>query len=97
MAYLQHYITLSMFMTTSLSNIHSNDGPKYHKILFGNGAGRQSLDESLLPEIFLSESLFLQAYKNWLTIIDIISTLEVAVGWYTSFKDVTRSEILGFI
>ena len=89
MAYLQHYITLSMFMTTSLSNIHSNDGPKYHKIL--------SLDESLLPEIFLSESLFLQAYKNWLTIIDIISTLEVAVGWYTSFKDVTRSEILGFI
>jgi len=83
MAYLKLYILLLMLTTAALSKIRSNDGLKYHKIPFSNGAGKQSLDESLFPpESSLSESLFLQAYRNWLTIIDIITSLEVAVGWY---------------
>ena len=28
------------------------------------------------------ETTFLQAYRNWLTIIDVIATADVAVGWY---------------
>src|SRR5882724_5810624 len=83
MAYLKLYIPLLMLTTAALSKVHSNDGLKYHKIPFGNGSGRQSLDETLFPpETSLSESLFLQAYCNWLTINDIITELEVAVGWY---------------
>jgi len=83
MAYLKLYIPLSMLTTSALSKIRSNDGLKYHKIPFSNGASCQSLDKSIFPpESALSESLFLQAYRNWHTIIDLISSLEVAVGWY---------------
>jgi len=83
MAYLKLYIPLSLLMTSALSKICSNNGLKYHKIPFGNGAGWQSLDESLFPaENMLSESLFLQVYHNWLTIIDIIASPEVAIRWY---------------
>jgi len=39
MAYLKLYIPLSMLTTSALLKIHSNNGLKYHKILFGNGAG----------------------------------------------------------
>jgi len=63
MAYMKLYIPLSMLTTSALSKIRLNDGLKYYKIPFGNGAGRQSLDESIFPaENMLSESLFLQAY-----------------------------------
>ena len=83
MAYLKLYIPLSMFMTTAFSKIHLSNGLKYHKIPFGNGAGWQSLDESIFPpEHTLMESLFLQVYQNWLTIIDMVLSPEVAVGWY---------------
>jgi len=83
MAYLKLYIPLSLLMTSALSKICSNDSLKYHNILFSNGAGCQSLDESIFPpENALSESLSLQAYHNWLTIIDIIASPEVEVGWY---------------
>jgi len=82
MAYLRLYISLSMLTTAALMKIHLNDGLKYHIIPFSNGAGQQSLYESILPpESSLTESLFLQAYRNWLNIIDIISSPEVVVGW----------------
>jgi len=59
MAYLKLFIPLSMLMSSSLAKICANNGLKYHKIPFGNGAGKQSLDESIfLPEYSLSESLF---------------------------------------
>ena len=83
MAYFKLYIPLSMLTTSASSKIQANDGLKYHKIPFSNGTGRQSLDKSIFPpEHTLSESLFLQAYRNWLTIIDMISLPKVAVSWY---------------
>ena len=62
MAYLKLYILLSMHATSPLTKIQSNYGIKYHKIPWGNGAGHQSLDESIFPaKNSLSECLFLQA------------------------------------
>src|SRR5882672_8720279 len=58
MAYLKLFIPLSMLTTSALTRIHANDGLKYHKIPFGNGTGKQSLDELIFPpEESLSESL----------------------------------------
>ena len=72
-----------MLTTSALTKIWSNDGLKYHKIPYGNGTGKQSLDESIFPpENTLSESLFLQAYHNWLSVLDIVTMPEVAVCWY---------------
>ena len=83
MAYLKLFILLSMLTSSSLIKIWANDGLKYHKIPFGNSAGKQSLDESIFPpEDSLLESLFLQAYCNWLSIIDLISSPEVTVSWH---------------
>ena len=80
MAYLKLYIPLSMLTTSALSKVCSNNSLKYHKILFGNGAGHQLFNKSIfLPKNSLSESLSLQAYHNWLTIINIVLSPEVAV------------------
>jgi len=93
MAYLKLYIPLSMLMTSASSNICSNDRLKYYKILFSNGAGWQSLDESLFPsDNSLSESFFLQAYHNWLTIIDIIMSPQVAVAWYRNHSKMLQDQ-----
>ena len=65
MAYNQVYISLSLLTTSALDHIRSNINLRYRKIPFGNGVGKQCLDESF----FLSEdtraiALFLQAYQN---------------------------------
>src|SRR5882724_11213261 len=74
------FLTLT---TAALSKIHTNDCLKLHKIPFGNGIRKQSLDKSSFPsEDSLMETTFLQVYRNWLTIIDVIVTANVAVGWY---------------
>ena len=63
MAYLKLFIPPSLLTTTALDRIQFNDSLKFHKILFGNGAGKHSLDTSLFPaELSLSESEFWQAY-----------------------------------
>jgi len=49
MAYNKIHIPLSMLTTLALSKIWSNDNLKYHKIPFGNGVGKQSLDISSFP------------------------------------------------
>jgi len=83
MAYNKIYIPLSMLTTSALSKIRSNDNLKFRKIPFGNGVGKQSLDESSFPmEDALTETSFFQSYRNWLTVIDLITTPEVVVGWY---------------
>jgi len=46
MTYNKIYVPLLMLTTSPLSNICSNDNLKYHKIPFGNGIGKQSLNES---------------------------------------------------
>ena len=72
-----------MLTTSALAKICANISLKYHKIPFGNGTGKQSLDESIFPpKDSLSESQFLQAYRNWLYIIDLILSPEVAIGWH---------------
>src|SRR5882724_9185406 len=65
MDFLKLYIPLSMLTTSALTKIQANDGLKYHKIPYGNGAGKQSLNKTIFPaENILSKSLFLQAYHN---------------------------------
>jgi len=60
---------------------------------FGNGVGKQSLDESSFPgEDTLMETTFLQAYRNWLTIIDIIVTADVTVSWYEHHSHMLRDK-----
>jgi len=87
------YIPLSMLTTAALSKIRTNDCLKFRKIPFGNGIGKQSLDESSFPsEDSLTETTFLQAYRNWLTIIDVIATTDVAVGWYEHHSRMLRDD-----
>ena len=82
MAYLKLFIPLSLLTTAVLDRIQFNDGLKFHKILFGNGAGKHSLDTSLFPtELSLSELEFWQAYRNWLAVVNIIVEPAVADGW----------------
>ena len=82
MAFLKLYIPLSLLTTTTLDKLHFNDGLKYQKILFGNGAGKYTLDISLFPnELPLSESEFWQAYCNWLALIEIITEPGLANRW----------------
>ena len=61
MAYNKIYIPLMMLTTSALSKIHGNNNLKYDKIPFGNGIGKQSLDELIFPaEVNLNESSFFQ-------------------------------------
>jgi len=93
MAYNKIHVPLSMITSSSLTKIRNNDNLKYRKIPFGNGVGKMSLDEtSFPPESSLTETSFFQAYRNWLTIIDMISTPKVAVGWYEHHSRMLRDE-----
>jgi len=88
MAYLKLYIPLSMLITSALLKIHMNNSLKYDKIPFGNGVGHQSLDKSIFPpENSLYESLFLQPYLNWSTIIDIVLSPDVSWVVQTLLKN----------
>ena len=93
MAYNKIHIPLLMLTTSALSKICSNDNLKYHKISFGSGVRKQSLDESSFPpESSLTETTFFQSYKNWLTMMDMIATAEVAVGWYEHHSRILHGE-----
>ena len=82
MAYLRPFIPLSLLTTVTLDRIKFNNGLKFHKIIFGNGIGKHSLDISSFPtKQSLSESEFWQAYRNWLSWIDIIADPAIANGW----------------
>ena len=88
MAYLKLFIPLSLLTTVALDRIEFNDGLKFHKIIFGNGIGKHSFDVSSFPtEQSLSESEFWQAYRNWLSLIDIITDPPIAnIGSFTMLK-----------
>jgi len=93
MAYNKLYIPLLMLTTAALLKIQMNDNLKFHKVPFGNGIGKQSLDKVSFPgEDSLTETTFLQAYRNWLTIVDIIATADVAVGWYEHHSRMLRDD-----
>jgi len=63
-----------MLTTPALSKISTNDNLKFCKIPFVNSISKQSLDEASFPgEDTLIEYSFFQAYRNWLTVIDIIA------------------------
>ncbi|KAF8527716.1 hypothetical protein JB92DRAFT_3093207 [Gautieria morchelliformis] len=59
------YIVLSMLTMATLDCICSNNNLCSKKIPFGNGVGKQSLDDSFPPEDALHTATFLQAYQNW--------------------------------
>jgi len=82
-----------MLTTSVLSKIHTNDGLKFCKIHFGNGIGKQSLDEtSFSGDDTLKETTFLQAYRNWLTIIDVVAAANVEVSWYEHHSQMLRDD-----
>ncbi|KAF8515304.1 hypothetical protein JB92DRAFT_3156074 [Gautieria morchelliformis] len=60
-----------------------NDNLRYKKIPFGNGVGKQSLDDSFFPaENSLDTATFLQAYQNWLSVVDKLADAALAKGWH---------------
>ena len=76
-----------MLTAASIDHIRHNQSLKYHKIVFSNGAGNYSLNESIFPdELLLNESEFWQAYRTWLVIIDMISDSKVAAGWKATIQ-----------
>ncbi|KAF8588739.1 hypothetical protein K439DRAFT_1613244 [Ramaria rubella] len=79
MAFNKMYIPLSMLTISALNCIRNNDNLKFKKVPFGNSAGKQSLNESQFPSKS-SILLFFQAYRNWLSVIDIISNPQLALG-----------------
>jgi len=82
MAFNKIFIPLLMLTAALMNRIRYNRSLKYHKIAFGNGTGKYSLDESSFPdELMLNESEFWQAYRTWLVLIDTISDSKVAAGW----------------
>jgi len=93
MAYNKLYIPLLMLTTPALSSIHRNDYLKFHKFPFGNSLGKQTLNESTFPtQDTLMETMFLQAYRNWLMVINVISTPNVGVRWYEHHSRMLRNE-----
>ena len=93
MAYNKIYIPLSMLTSSTLSKIRSNNNLKYRMIPFSNGIGRQSLDNSSFPlEDLLTETTFFQSYRNWLTLIDLVSTPEVVLGWHEHHSRMLHDE-----
>ncbi|KAF8510531.1 hypothetical protein JB92DRAFT_2831525 [Gautieria morchelliformis] len=83
MAFNGIYIPLSMLTTAALDRIRSNDNLRYKKIPFGNGVGKQSLDDSFFPaEESLDTATFLQAYQNWLSVVDKLADAALAKGWH---------------
>jgi len=71
-----------MLSATLMDYIKYNWSLKHHKIVFGNGVGKYSLDKSSFPnELSLNESGIWQAYRTWLLIIDTVSDLRVAASW----------------
>ena len=83
--------SLSMLTTSALSRIHTNNNLKFHKIPFGNGLRKQSLDKVTFPvENSLTEMIFLQAYRNWLMLIDIVLTPDIAIGWHEHHSRILR-------
>ena len=65
MAYNKLYIPLPLLTTASLNRIHNNQNLRFRKVPFGNGIGKQTLDDSLFPtEDTLDAATFLQAYRN---------------------------------
>ena len=70
-----------------------NNNLKFCKIPFGNGIGKQSLDKaSFLSEDSLTETSFLPAYRNWLTVIDITMTPDMVMGWHEHHSRMVRDE-----
>ncbi|KAF8586172.1 hypothetical protein K439DRAFT_1557345 [Ramaria rubella] len=93
MAFNKLYIPLFMLTTSTLNRIRNNENLKFKKIPFGDGAGKQSLDESQFPlESSLTVSLFFQSYRNWLAVVDSISTPQLAVGWYEHHAQMLADE-----
>ncbi|KAF8494286.1 hypothetical protein JB92DRAFT_3126980 [Gautieria morchelliformis] len=83
MAFNSIYILLSMLTTAALDRTRSNDNLRYKKMPFGNGDGKQSLDDSFFPpEDTLNTATFLQAYQNWLSVVDKIANAALAKGWH---------------
>ena len=86
MAYNKLYIPLSLLTTASLDRICNNQNLWFHKVPFGNGVGKQTLDDSSFPtEDTLDATTFLQAYCNWLSIVDRLADSILAGGFHSHY------------
>ena len=86
MAYNKLYIPLSVLTTASLDRICSNQNLRFCKVPFSNGSGKQKLDDSSFPtEGSLDATTFLQAYRNWLTVVDHLANSILAGGSHSHY------------
>ena len=79
MAHNKIYISISLLASSldHIVNLH------YHEIPFGNGIGKLCLDSSYFPcEDFLDIVFFLQAYQNWLMLLEHFVDEGLARGWH---------------
>jgi len=82
MIHLKLFIPLSMLTTSSLSRIHFNDNLKFKKIHFRNAAGKYALDEAhFLLEDSLTDAMYLQAHKHWLTPMKVSAKPSIYSSW----------------
>jgi hypothetical protein len=95
MAFNRVYIPLSLLTPCAMDRIRCNQNLRAKKMYFGHGAGQLFLDHTNFPhEDSLSKDAFLQAYHQWLSIINRVADAELAVGWRQHFHrmlaEVTR-------
>ena len=77
------YIALAFLTTSALDCIQLNQNVKYHKIPFGHGAGKITIDETSFPlEESLTEMDFWQALKNWLILVKTLASPAITEGWH---------------
>jgi len=44
-----------------------------------------------------SQNVLLSGYRNWLTIIDIIATPDMAIGWYEHHSECSEMTVYGVL
>ena len=82
MAQYRIFTQLSLFTAHSMDVICNNIGDLYTKKKTGSAAGKYVLNSDLFPnKDMLTETMFFQAYRNWIKLISELSEPEVVRGW----------------
>ena len=76
-----------MLMTSSLNCIKMNQNIKYKHVSYRAGMGKSFLDKACFSfEDKLNGFKLMQAYTNWLTLIEVVSDPIVEQGWCAHHK-----------
>src|SRR5882724_11472757 len=87
MALNKNFFPLLMLMTFPLNCIETNQIVKYKHVTYGAGAGKYFLDKTCFTsEDECNNFELIQAYTNWLTLIEVVSEPIVEQGWHVNHK-----------